>query len=262
MNGVETKDRQEFDETKNRIKDLLRQLKKGNGSSDLAPVKNEFKETLKKATPLMIALAEQELVKEGFSIDDLMSACDIHLELFRESVENPSLKVPEGHPIDTFQKEHKAILGLMDAILKSVKEARSRKSPEEASEDIERITALARRLMEAESHNVRQENTLFPVLEKHGIEQPPAIMWMEHTEMKEQKKQLLKLLDEKEKYSLPDLLGIIQGMATRLFEKFASHTQKEQNILYATALSVITDGEWKEIKAECDGLGYFNLSQI
>ncbi len=41
-----------------------------------------------------------------------------------------------------------------------------------------------------------------------------------------------------------------------MFKKFLSHTQKEENILYVTALKVISDDEWKEIKEECDLLGY------
>lgn len=50
----------------------------------------------------------------------------------------------------------------------------------------------------------------------------------------------------------------MEMIAKFLIEKFGSHTQKEENILYVTALNVISDEEWKEIKEECDNLGYFN----
>ncbi|MBA7539849.1 hypothetical protein ES705_32134 [subsurface metagenome] len=102
---------------------------------------------------MMIALAEQELVQEGFSQDDLITACDIHLELFKDNIEKSDLEVPADHPIARFQEDHRVILHLMEEL---------------------RETVL----------------------------------------------------------------------------KFASHTRKEQNILYVTALEVITDEEWNAILDE------------
>ena len=37
-----------------------------------------------------------------------------------------------------------------------------------------------RHFRDEELHYQREENVLFPYLEKHGITEPPAIMWMDH----------------------------------------------------------------------------------
>lgn len=224
---------------------------------EMAILKKDFKETIKDANPLVIAMAEAELIKEGGTIEGLMKACDVHLELFKDVIRNPNLKVPDGHPIRNFQEDHKNILTFMEKLIDEIKTAKKVGNYEDAKTEIRMIQLLMDKLMEAENHNVRQENTLFPVLEKHGIEQPPAIMWHDHTEMKEHKKAMLKAAQGFAPGNFMATLEKLAPMAALLLEKFGSHTQKEENILYVTALNVITEQEWKDIKEECDNLGYF-----
>lgn len=242
---------------KDQLKELLKKVSSDTSDNEMKKIKEEFKDIIKDANPLLIAQAEGELIKEGRKLEDLMKACDIHLELFKDVIRNPNLKVPEGHPIRDFQEDHKNILDLMEKLIDEVNKLKKYNDFNEAEESIKNIENLSQKLMEAENHNVRQENTLFPVLEKKGIEQPPAIMWHEHTEMKEEKKKLLNLLKNKINFEYKDFVYNLEVISKYLLEKFGSHTQKEENILYVTALNVITDEEWKEIKQECDALGYF-----
>ena len=248
---------EEFIATRESLKKLLMTVKGIENAERIAEVKKEFKEILRTANPLMIALAEQDLVKEGFRQEDLVSACDIHLELFRESLESGEIDVPDGHPIARFQQDHRIILSLMEELRERLKTAGRSENAGEIRSELERAGKLVELLLEAENHNVRQENTLFPMLERHGIEQPPAIMWMEHTEMKEDKKKLRALLGDIAGRDPGPALGVMESIALRLVEKFATHTQKEQNILYRAALDVLSEEEWNDIREECDNLGYF-----
>ena len=245
------------DEEKNKIKELLKKVSSQTSPEEMAILKKDFKETIKDANPLVIAMAEAEMIKEGGTIEDLMKACDVHLELFKDVIRNPNLKVPDGHPVRNFQDDHRNILKLMEKLIDEIKIAKKVGNYEDGKTEIRMIVKLGEKLMEAENHNVRQENTLFPVLEKHGIEQPPAIMWADHTEMKELKKGLLNLARNTGAGNYMPSLEKLAQMAVLLLEKFGSHTQKEENILYVTALNVITEQEWKDIKEECDNLGYF-----
>ena len=244
-------------ELKESLKDLLRTMKGETDAEVLDKTRRDFKGLLSRATPLAIAQAEQELVGEGFTQTDLVSACDVHLELFRDSFAESEIKVPADHPIARFQKDHRVILEMMENLRSALKAARAKGDPGAARSEMERAKSLIERLLDAENHNVRQENTLFPLLERHGLEQPPAIMWMEHTEMKEDKKKARLLIDKAEEMDFATLLDLLDGVSLRLLEKFAAHTLKEKNILYAAALDVLSDDEWNDIREECDNLGYF-----
>ncbi len=245
------------DAVKQKVKEALEKITGETSKEELVKVKEEFKDALKDADPSVIARAEGELVKEGRDIKDLMKACDAHMELFKDAIKNPKLKVPAGHPVYMFQQDHKNILEIMERLAAKADKAVKMKSFGEAAGIPESALNDLQLLMEAENHNVRQENTLFPVLEKHGIEQPPAIMWYEHTEMKEMKKNLLKLFEKRNEMPYADFAARFKNFSVALFEKFAAHTQKEEHILYVTALKSITEEEWKDIKEECDNLGYF-----
>jgi len=248
---------QEQNPVKEGLKTLLKRIKSGTSQEELEKARAEFKGLLSRATPLLIAQAEQELIAEGFTQRDLVSACDVHLELFRSTIEQNEIQVPEGHPIARFQEDHRIILALMDQLRRVAGDLKKKGSFAEGRQELSKLEELIEKLLEAENHNVRQENTLFPLLERHGLEQPPAIMWMEHTEMKEQKKKLKKLLDQREEMDFDTFADLFLQNSILLQEKFANHTLKEKNILYQAALEVLTEEEWKDIKEECDALGYF-----
>ncbi len=252
--------KKKFEQDKEKIKELLKKLNSDSSPDEITKIRTEFKDVLANVNPIVIAMAEGELAKEGFSQDDLKNACDVHLELFKDSIENPNLTLPEDHPIHQFQEEHKTILRVLEKMREIVSKAKKKNSFDSADNEIQVIEKLAKWLMDAENHNIRQENTLFPILERHGVEQPPAIMWSEHLEMKENKKKLLKLLNEKNNYAFHKFLNLVDGTIILLWEQFGAHTQKEENILYVTALDVINAEEWQDIKEECDNLGYFNLT--
>jgi len=94
---------------KERLKELLRSIHEGEGEVD--ELRSEFKELLKSISPQDIPAIEQELVKEGVTPDEIAEMCDIHLDIFRESVEDAfGLEgVPKGHPLHTLYRENEEI---------------------------------------------------------------------------------------------------------------------------------------------------------
>jgi PAS domain S-box-containing protein len=93
-------------------------------------------------------------------------------------------------------------------------------------------------------------------MEKHGITEPPAVMWMEHTKLREQKKKFHKLITDYDKMSFQDFKGQLCEVASSLYEILSSHIFKENNILFPTALQVVTEQEWKDAWKEFDEIGY------
>ena len=235
------------------VKNLIKELHAGAKPDE---VKEKFKDVLRGIGPTEIAQIEEELVKEGMPREELRKLCEVHLAVFREQLEKRKTEVTPGHPIHTFMEEHKIILSFLEDLKNVTGKLRMGKDFDSVKEEMEQLKRIAGHLMEVEKHNVREENVLFPYLEKHGIKEPPAIMWSEHDELRKKKKELLELVNTYDTRVYRDFVEQFSELADSITNTLSSHIYKENNILYPAGLSVITDQEWKEIREGCDELGY------
>jgi hypothetical protein len=240
---------------KEALKDLLHRLHRGESP---ARIKEEFKAKFKDVSAEEISRLEEELIKEGMRPEELHRLCDIHLALFRESLEKEreSLSLPPGHPVHILMREHE-ILQKMVLELKDVAgELFSKTEAEALPMTLLQLRKLKEQLQASESHYLREENVLFPYLEKHGITQPPAIMWMEHDQIRELKKSFYDLLDQAEKMPPPDFKAKLKETTFELAEMISNHFYKENNILFPAAVNVLEPGEWPEVRSQFDEMGY------
>lgn len=241
------------EEAKKSIKDLIKQL---HGGKEVEEVKEKFKDVLKNVGPVDIAQVEEELIREGMPAEEVRRLCEVHLAVFRDRLEKQEVKAVPGHPVHTFMEEHRIISQFLAELKNAAESIKEAGDFESAGEDMEKLKHVAEHLMEAEKHNVREENVLFAYLEKHGITQPPAIMWSEHNELRETKKKLHDLLARYEALGFRDFVQQLNEVTPSLVEALSSHIYKEDNILYPAALRTIAKEEWTEIRKECDELGY------
>ncbi|TKJ29716.1 histidine kinase [bacterium (candidate division B38) B3_B38] len=235
------------------LKELIKRLHEGAKPEE---IKEEFREVLKDVTSTEIVQIEEELVKEGMPREEIQRLCEVHLAVFRESLEREQASAPAGHPIHTLMEEHKILLSFADELKCTAGEMKGAKDFDSVSDKMKHLNHLAEHLKESESHYVREENVLFPYLEKHGVTQPPAIMWTEHNKIREMKKNLYSLVDTHKDMAFQDFIRQLEESAVSLADMLSSHFYKENNILFPTALKVITGGEWKDIRHQFDELGY------
>lgn len=234
------------DKRKQALKEII---KRAHAGADIEELKNEFQEFLGELTPVEIAQLEQELVQDGVSREEIAGLCDVHLALFRESLEETEPLAPPWHPVYILMEEHQRVLSFAEELHEAA--TRLKEAPNDPAL-LKEIEQYLQHLREAESHYLREENVLFPALEKHGITEPPAVMWMEHDHIRSLKKELERLFTERK-----------EGFAER-FSEFAltlsdvlmAHFYKEGKILFPTALDVIPEEEWKRIRVEFDKIGY------
>ncbi|MEM3492738.1 MAG: DUF438 domain-containing protein [Thermoplasmata archaeon] len=220
------------------LKGILKKIHEGVNPDN---VKAEFREFLSKVTPLEIAEAEEALIREGISGEEIRKLCDLHLKLFNE-MQGGRIDVPDGHPLKILLAEHEILLRFGSEILEIARNW--------GSQGHEKLEQLIEHLKSSESHYVREENVLFPYLERHGITEPPKVMWMEHDRIREIKKEIYGVATD-------DVdVKKLQELALTLVETLQSHFYKENNILFPAALRVISEEEWSEARKEFDQLGY------
>ena len=226
---------------KEALKELIRRLHAG---ATLEEAREEFKAVLKDTTPDEIAQIEDELIREGMPREEIQRLCDVHLSVFQEALEKKMDLVPPGHPVHILMEEHKKLTEFGNELRHLASQLKGGAGVSAASRFIE-VVNLVRT---SEPHYVREENVIFPYLEKHGITGPPAIMWMEHNQIRETKRSLYQLVDGREARRLGESASQLLEVATALAEMLSSHFYKENNILFPTSLRVMGPEEWREAR--------------
>jgi len=240
-------------EKKEALKGLIRRLHEGAKPEE---VKAEFEEVIKGAAPIEIAQVEQELIKEGMPREEVQRLCDVHLAVFRESLDKERVLAPPGHPIHILMEEHKRLLEFAGLLNDTAKEIKGAKGFVAVGEQMKKLDHIAEHFRDSGSHFSREENVLFPYLEKHGVTEPPAIMWMEHDKIREIKQNLSRLIDTRKSLGFQNFAKRLGEVGLSLSEMLSSHFYKENNILFPTALQLVTEAEWKDARRQFDELGY------
>jgi len=231
---------------KRMLKGLITQLHAGVPPQE---VKERFRQVLEGVSPLEIAKIEQDLVNEGTPREEIQRLCDVHMAVFREQLEKQKLEVSLEHPGNILVEEHKILLQLSEKLSTVASRVQNKG-------DVKQLKQIVEHLLDAEKHYLREENVFFPILEKHGISEPPAIMWMEHNQLREKKKQLHNLLEKYDTLKFPDFKKQLGESVKSLATILSSHIFKENNILIPAALRVVSGEEWSAIRKEFDEIGY------
>jgi DUF438 domain-containing protein len=224
---------------KEALKTLFRRLHDG---EDPAAVKKEFAGIIKDVTPTEISLVEQELIQEGIPSEEIQKLCDVHLAVLKETLDKEKPLAPPGHPVNILIEEHKILLKFADELRKTVDSVKA--SGKVNEEHSKRLAHLVEHFQASANHYLREENVLFPSLEKHGITEPPKIMWTEHDRIREIEKQLYNVVETREKMQFSEFSAALEKSALALGEMLSSHFYKENNILFSAAMNVIAADEW------------------
>lgn len=240
-------------EKKQQVKDLIKEL---HGGGDPEKLKEKGKDILSSISHTDIALIEQELIREGTTVDEIRKLCDVHLEMMKDSIVKNKIEVQAPHPIHTLMEEHKVILGNLKKLKELVEAFKSKESFKNSEAKLEELKEVSHELIEAEKHHQREEDVIFPSLEKQGITEPPEIMRQEHVEFRKRKESLYKLAQNAETLPYKEFLTKLTDHGLFIAKELDSHIYKEDNILYQLALQVVPKSEWDEIKRKCDEIGY------
>ena len=89
------------------LKELIKSLHDGASPEQ---IKGTFADVVRDTTPAEIAQVEQELIEEGMFREEIQRLCDVHLALFRESLQREQALAPAGHPIRILMEEHTMLL--------------------------------------------------------------------------------------------------------------------------------------------------------
>ena len=168
-----------------RLEELHAIVKDLHAGKTVEEVKPRFEELIQDVEATEIAAMEQKLIEGGVPDSEVKRLCDVHVQVFADALEgHEAVTAPQGHPLDTFQRENQALLQVT-ASLRKVAEAIG--EPPDGAAWARLKGALAdtvERLADVDKHYLRKENQLFPFLEEHGVEGPSKVMWSIHDDIR------------------------------------------------------------------------------
>ena len=213
-------------------------------------VKPRFEELIKDVEATEIAAMEQKLIEGGVPDSEVKRLCDVHVQVFADALEgHEAVTAPPGHPMDTFQRENRALLQVT-ASLRKVAEAIG-EPPDGAAWG--RLKGALRdtveRLAEVDKHYLRKENQLFPYLEEHGVEGPSKVMWAIHDDIRALIKQARATIGE-------DDAALAVSTCLALAKMADDMVTKEEQVLHPMAMDTLGDAEWAQIRAGESEIGY------
>jgi PAS domain S-box-containing protein len=241
------------DAKKKLLKEIIRKLP---GRAAPEEVKERFGKVLKGITSEDIINVEQELVKEGMPREELQKLCDLHMAIFGEQLQEPELHIPRGHPISILIEEHGIMLQRAEKLETYVGMIEEACDSVHVGDVLTELQNIAKDFQDSEKHYLREENVLFPIVEKHGITEPPAVMWMEHDNIRDIKKKFVSLVEKWDSMTFDEFKRKLGEAAKPLCSLLPTHFYKENNILFPAALEAVSIEEWEEARKEFDEIGY------
>ncbi|MCO1602146.1 DUF438 domain-containing protein [Desulfosporosinus nitroreducens] len=235
------------------LKQIIRDIHQNVNPHEL---KERFRELLSDVGATEIAALEQELIQEGLPETEIKSLCDVHVSVFKESLDNqPKSQEQGGHPIHTFRKENKAIERVVQAIRPLLEQIQIVNPDANFEDGLKEWQSLHQQLLEIEKHYSRKENILFPYLEKHGVSGPPKVMWAIQDEIRAQLKQVSQALSLPQ-VKLLDLTELIQKTALPVLQAIEDLIYKEENIMFPMSMETLTEGEWAAVAEQSGEIGF------
>ncbi len=242
---------------KEELKDLLERLNSGEATEE---VKKEAQELIESISAKELSEAEQELINDGLDETELRHLCTAHIEAMAEELKKLKTNVPVGHPLSTLIAEHEEILKILDRLDEVNEEIQKLDEFDQNNPVFEELKDIGSKLLDTEKHHTREEETIFPEVDKSGVTGPTRIMRMEHDDLWPHKEEIMNLAENAAEMNFDRFKQELKKHSEYIVVTLRDHIFKENNILYPTAKDVIEENMWKEIKAQSDKIGYCSFT--
>ncbi len=234
------------------LKQVLKSIHRG---EDVNEIKRKFKDVLAQVSPFEIPLIEQELVKEGIPIREILKLCDLHVELFREYLQARELSgVPKGHPLDQLLKENEYILRLGEALSLYASALMRAKNEDEALNHIEGLKKTLGELKRTRVHYRKIQMGIFPYLERRGIIAVPRVLWGREDQLLVKVMEFYTYISSRKPLELVKEKNRLVEKSREIAREVSELVFRENKILYPATWAMFSEAEWAAIKGVFDDI--------
>jgi DUF438 domain-containing protein len=229
------------------LKEIIRDLHRG---GDVEELRKRFAELVRDTSGGEIAAMEQELIAEGLPEEEIKKLCDVHVQVFKDSLERqPAAGYVPGHPLHTLAAENRELEKIVARTRDLLALLREQAGDRAWSADRAKLASLIDTLAEVEKHYLKKENQLFPRLEEKGKSGPSKVMWAIHDDIRAHLKDFRRALE------LGDGALVVKT-GTWVLQEISDMIYKEEKILFPMSLEMLDERDWARVKKGEEEVGY------
>ena len=225
----------------------MTQIKKDyiEGKTDFETTKKLVRENFDKMTASEFAYSEQKIKELGFDDNTVHNKMNDVLGLFEDIIVKDEFTLPEGHPINTYILENKAARKLIAEMKEEYGKKFIKNKWLEFYDELSQFNP---------THLARKQHQLFSILESKGFDRPSRIMWSFDNGVRDSISEARKLLEN-------DKIEEFLEKQENVWELTLDIMHKEEEVLFPTSMKMISEDEFKAMRAGDDEIGYFLIEK-
>lgn len=239
---------------------LTNYLKRISAGEDARQIRQMEAEFFNQIRPSDLAVAEQELLDNGFTVHQLHRSQDKYIDLVGDQLHKLWSSLPHSHIIRKLLAEHE-IYQCMLADLKDVNRAVQRAdSLSDTSMEIRKFAHIVQHLAATQEHTLYEDDILYPVLRQMKLGNLVKMMKTDHSYIKFGVNSMIRLLDDFDELDLLEFKVRLDSSCEFVINAFGEHLFVENYIVFPLAVERITDPKvWESLRSCCDEMGYCGI---
>lgn len=237
----------------NVLKDLLLRLHRG---ELLDNVQKEFHQYFHDIDAVEILLIVHELKSNdlGITSEDINKIFSVYPELYGRSIEETygPESFDEGHPVEIFTQENRAIESALDNIRLLMEEFAGNEELFKDESAVENLQDQVMELGQFINHYHRKEKLFFPILERYGYFSLNRIMWADDDRIRNLYKGTKSMLERMTNLDFTH----IQKTYDLFEQKCKDMIFQEETFLLPVLLAYFAEDDWVAVAEESDAFGY------
>lgn len=238
---------------------VTRLLRRINQGVDPTILRKEASRLFNKISPSDIADAEQKLISSGYSsrLAGQLSIAFMLMGILDGKSINLKSRLPVNHIVSLIISEHELTRCYLADLEDVSKEIYMLDTMTETSSRFMRLSRIIEHLYAMQEHFEREDDVLFPTLQKYGWTSLCRSAMADHRELIDLMENLIRLIGSYHQDRFKTFKDSLISIVDQFCWLFREHIFQEDNLLYPIAIEVIPDKiVWDQIKEVCDDIGY------
>ncbi|AQT68042.1 hypothetical protein STSP2_01196 [Anaerohalosphaera lusitana] len=238
---------------------LLRRISRG---EDPKTIKSEASKLVTEVQARDIAEAEQNLINDGFSVRLAQQLASVFLLIGMLDEKSLSLRkeLPADHILRMVIAEHDIMRCFIADLEDVTEEIQHLALLTDTQTEFRKFTHIIEHLDSIEEHIQREEDVIFPSLQKHGWTSLCQAARNDHVYIRIGLSDLIKLIANFNQIPFSQFRAQLNSATSFICPLLRDHFFQEETILFPIAVELIKDETvWKRIKQACDEFGYCGI---